>query len=70
MVNLDQSMDRLSLMHDGGLLPGIHSLQISSVDSHGPSSTSSDDKSGGNDGCLVLGCDVKVCVCLRVFLLY
>ncbi|CAL9029293.1 unnamed protein product [Prunus brigantina] len=54
-------------MHGGGLLPRSHALQISFVDSHGPSSTGSDGRSGGNGCCLVLGCDFRICVCLRVF---
>ncbi|KAL6272597.1 hypothetical protein ACE6H2_023289 [Prunus campanulata] len=69
MINLDQSMNRLSLMHGGGLLPQIHTLQISFVGSHGPFSTGANGRSGGSGDCLVLGCDFRVCVFLKVFLL-
>ncbi|ONI24013.1 hypothetical protein PRUPE_2G219000 [Prunus persica] len=63
MVNLDQSMNRLSLMHGGGLLPRIHALQISFVGSHGPSSTGGDDKLGSSSECLVLRYDFRIFCC-------
>lgn len=62
MVNLDHNLiDRLSMTH-GGLLPQIHTLQISYLGSHGPclSCGGGGVSVGGDGGLLCLGFDFRV----------
>ncbi|KAL6280085.1 hypothetical protein ACE6H2_016966 [Prunus campanulata] len=69
MVHLDPYLllDRLSIMHVGGLLPQLHALQIPFVGSPEPSCSSGCGGGGrlGGGGCLVyLGFDSRVFVFL------